>query len=41
MWNLKYSTNESIHRTETDSQTWRVDLWRPRGREWDGQGVWG
>ena len=20
--------------------TWRSDLWLPRGREWDGLGVW-
>ena len=32
MWNLKYGTNELIYRTETDSQTWRTDLWLPRGR---------
>ena len=24
--------NESIYRTETESQTWRTDLWLPRGR---------
>ena len=32
----------SIHvaTTETNSQTWRADLWLPRGREWDGLGVW-
>ena len=27
MWNLKYGTNEPIYKTETDSQTWRTDLW--------------
>ena len=32
MWNLKYDTNELIYKTETDSQTWRTDLWLPRGR---------
>ena len=36
MWNLKYDTNEPIYRTETDSQTWRTDLWLPRG---SGEGV--
>ena len=41
MQNLKYGTNEPICRTETDSQTWRTDLWLPKGREWDGLGVWG
>ena len=30
MWTLKYSTNEPIYRTETDSQTWRTDLWLRR-----------
>ena len=33
MWNLKYSTNEPIYKTETDSQTETSDLWLPRGRE--------
>ena len=28
MWILKYDTNEHIY--ETDSQTWRTDLWLPR-----------
>ena len=32
MWNLKYGTNEPIYKTETDSQTWRTDLWLPGGR---------
>ena len=45
MWNLKYGTDESIYRTETDSQTWRADLQLPKergkGKEWDGLGVWG
>ena len=35
-WNLKYGTNEPIYKTETDSQTWRTDLWLPKGR---GRGV--
>ena len=26
MWNLKYGTNEPICKTETDSQTQRIDL---------------
>ena len=37
MWNLKYGTDEPIYRTETDSQTWRADLWLPRGRGMDGE----
>ena len=41
MWYLKYGTNEPIYKTEPDSQTWRTDLWLPRGREWNGLGVWG
>ena len=32
MWNLKYDTNELIYKTETESQTERVDLYLPRGR---------
>ena len=36
MWILKYCTNEPTYKTEIDSQTWRTDLWLPRGeREWD------
>ena len=31
MWNLKYGTNEPIYKTETDSQTWRKELWFPGG----------
>ena len=43
VWNRKYGTDEPVYRTETDSQTWRTDMWLPRGRarEWDGWGVWG
>ena len=33
MQNLKYDTNELIHKTETDSKTQRRDLWFPRGWE--------
>ena len=40
MWNLKQGTNASVYRTETDSETQSTDLWLPRGREWDGGGVW-
>ena len=36
MWNINYGTNESICRTETDSQ--RIDLWVLRGREREGDG---
>ena len=43
MWYLKYDTNESIYKIETDSQTQRTDLWLPMwgGEERDGLGVWG
>ena len=37
MWNLKYDTNESVYKTETDSQTQRTALWQSRQRE-DGRG---
>ena len=41
--NLIYGTNEPIYRKETNSWTWRTDLWLPRGRgrKWDGLGDWG
>ena len=29
LWNLRYDTNESIHETQTDLQTYRADLWVP------------
>ena len=31
MQNLKYDTNEHVQEIETDSLTWRTDLWLPRG----------
>ena len=42
-WNLIYDTNEPISRKETNSWTWRTDVWLPRGRgrEWDRLGVGG
>ena len=36
MWALKYGRDEAMYRTETDSWTWRTDLWFPKGR---GEGV--
>ena len=36
---IKYDISELIYKTETDSQTQRMDLWLPRGR--DGGGDWG
>ena len=43
IWNLIYCTNEPFYGKETKSWTWRTDLWLPRGkeREWDGLGVGG
>ena len=43
IWNLIQGTNEPIYRKETNSWTWRTDLWLPRGwrRKWEGLGVWG
>ena len=43
MRNLKCGTNKPIYRAETDSQTWRTDLWlsREMGSEWDGLGLRG
>ena len=38
MWNLKYDTNEFTYETETHS--YRTDLWLPKGRGGDGLGVW-
>ena len=29
MWNLKNNTNESIYKTETNSKTWKTNLWLP------------
>ena len=34
MWNLKYDTNELIYKTERDSQTQKITLWLPKGKEW-------
>ena len=33
MWNLKYDTNELIYKTETDSQTYKIDFWLIKGRK--------
>ena len=42
IWNLICGTNDPFHRKEK-SWTWRTDLWLPKGRkrEWDGLGIWG
>ena len=41
MWYLKYDTNELFYEAETDSQTYRTDLWL-QGGCWgrDALGVW-
>ena len=31
-WNLKYDMHEPIYKTETDSQTRRIDFCLPRGK---------
>ena len=42
LWNLKYGTNEPIHKTEIDSQTKKTNLWLPEGKGAgrDKLGVW-
>ena len=32
MWNVKYDTNELIYKSETDSQTQKINLWLPKGK---------
>ena len=32
MWDLKYDTSELIYKTETDSQTWKTNVWLPEGK---------
>ena len=33
MWTLnKTGTNELIYKTETDPQTWKTNLWFPKGK---------
>ena len=40
MWNLKYDTSELIYETETDSQTYRIDLWLQGGEGGGAQRDW-
>ena len=43
MWNLKSDTNGLNYKTETDSQTYKTNLWLRKGeRGWgrDELGVW-
>ena len=37
MWNLKYNTNGLIHKTETDSQIQKTNLWLPKGKKEQGR----
>ena len=41
MWNLKYGTNESTYKTETESDMERLVVAKGEGGAWDGWGVWG
>ena len=42
LWNLKYSTDDPIHKTETDhSQAKESFGSQSREREWDGWALWG
>ena len=40
--NLRFDINELIHKTETDSETQKTNLWLPKGEdgERDKLGVW-
>ena len=33
MWDLNNDTNESVHKTETDSQTQKKNLWSLKGEK--------
>ena len=37
MWNLKNNTNESIYKTETDSQPQKINLWLLKRKGMRGQ----
>ena len=36
MWNLKSNTNESVYKTETDSQTQKTNLWLSKEKKGTG-----
>ena len=40
MCHLKCNTNEPICETETESRTWRIDLWLSEARGTDRVGGW-
>ena len=40
-WQLKIDTKELTYKTEADSQTWKTNLWLPKGKGGrDKLGVW-
>ena len=39
MWNLTHDTDEPNYEAETEPRTERADLWSPRGRGLDKDGV--
>ena len=42
MWNLKKDTNELVCKIGTDLQTWKTNLWLPKGEAGgrDKLGIW-
>ena len=32
MWKLKYDINKCVYKTETDSQTYKTNLWLSKGK---------
>ena len=42
MWDPKHDTSELKYKTETDPQTWKIDVWLPKGKGMgrDKLGVW-
>ena len=41
IWILKNDTNELIYKTKRNSQTWKANLWLPKGNiERNKLGVW-
>ena len=44
LWNLKNKnhTSELIYKTEIETQTWKTNLWLPKGKgEREKLGIWG
>jgi len=40
IWNLKNNTDESVYKTETESQTQKTNSWLPKGRGREGGTSW-